>query len=118
MKISKIYLDHEGLRMFVGLIDAAILDVLWKANRPMTMQAVHRQLAQRWHFNTIATIMYRMVKVGTLERLGKVHPTFIPITSTEDQFIDKCIMLTTERFRSEYPTSFSEVIQGYQQVIK
>lgn len=118
MRLKNIHLDHSGLEMFVGSIDIAILEVLWEAQRAMSIRAIHNRLSDRWHYNTIATIIYRMAKSGLIERRNDIHPLYAPIEDDENAFIDRCILYTTERLRNEYPDTFHEVISGYSKVIK
>lgn len=69
--------DADGMKRLLGQLELAIMEVLWKADGPLTVRDVLKQLspARDLAYTTVMTVMARLVDKGLLTRTrrGKAY---------------------------------------------
>lgn len=109
MLIKRCNLDKQGLELFVGPLEAKLLDVLWSAKKPLASKDIHRILlvdhAQQQAYNTIVTTLKRMAKKGLLKTIKRAVLHYTPAIQSEDDFIDYSVSLIATKLNEEYPDS-------------
>lgn len=70
--ISVFRLEGRGVGRVLGALEATIMGVVWDAAGPVTIRDVTSRLQRRrpWAFNTVMTVMNRLVDKGLLARTG------------------------------------------------
>lgn len=78
MKIRKFKMNESGLNRFFGPLEAKIMDILW-SDLEMTIKEVQLVLDREklTNFNTVMTVMNRLVEKGILQRGWKGEHLFI-----------------------------------------
>ena len=71
-------MNENGLNRFFGLLEAKIMDILWN-NIEMSIKDVQRVLEQAklTNFNTVMTVMNRLVEKGILQKRAEGRSLFI-----------------------------------------
>lgn len=72
-RIRMFRLGDRGLRRVLGELEAMIMDVVWAGPGPVTIREVTDRLQahQPLAFNTVMTVMNRLVDKGLLQRSGR-----------------------------------------------
>ena len=109
-KLKHVHLEHEGLEMFLGKIEAAVLVTLWEYG-PLSSNKLQKYLLPTgdWAWQTIATTCERLTVKGYVQHDRK-RAIFIPAFDTEDKFIDFCICRILTSLNNYYPTSLQDAI--------
>lgn len=70
--ISVFRLEGRGVVRVLGALEATIMGVVWGTAGPVTIRDVTSRLRRRrpWAFNTVMTVMNRLVDKGLLVRAG------------------------------------------------
>lgn len=68
--------DRQGLEHLLGSLEAQIMELIWQAGGPVTIRQVWEGLSarRRLSFNTVMTVMNRLVGKGLLVRDGAQPP--------------------------------------------
>ncbi|WP_232242527.1 BlaI/MecI/CopY family transcriptional regulator [Paenibacillus sp. GSMTC-2017] len=82
--------DGEGLTQFFGALEAKIMQILW-SSKPLTIKEVQAQLEpdKTVAFNTVMTVMNRLVEKGHLRKEAKARNGLFEPTQTKDQFLEE-----------------------------
>lgn len=65
--IQTFRLNHSGLARLFGELEAQVMDLIWE-HGPATVGNVVDRLEDEYHYNTIMTVMNRLVEKGYLAR--------------------------------------------------
>lgn len=89
MKIQNYKLNEEGLNHFFGPLEAKILEILWRSPDAMSIKQVQQTLerSSQLNFNTVMTVLNRLVDKGHLNRLNKGRLNFYETVQTKEQFL-------------------------------
>ncbi|UQZ86339.1 Penicillinase repressor [Paenibacillus konkukensis] len=91
MKIHHFKTNESGLNRFFGALEAKIMDILWDGAEKSikdVQQKLEREQEKLVNFNTVMTVMNRLVAKGVLKkRLEGRSFAYSPVLSKE-QFID------------------------------
>ncbi|MCS7460911.1 BlaI/MecI/CopY family transcriptional regulator [Paenibacillus doosanensis] len=91
MKIHHFKTNESGLNRFFGALEAKIMDILWDGAEKSikdVQQKLERDQKKLVNFNTVMTVMNRLVEKGVLnKRLEGRSFAYSPVLSKE-QFID------------------------------
>lgn len=67
-EVRSFHLNEQGLQRVLGGLEAAVMEVLWK-HGPQTIAEVQKALLpQRLAFNTVMTVLSRLVAKGLVTR--------------------------------------------------
>jgi predicted transcriptional regulator len=112
-KLKHIHIEREGLEMFLGRIEAAVMLTLWE-HGPLPSNKIQKHLVPtgNWAWQTIATTCKRLVDKGYLKHDRKRF-VFASAFENEDQFIDFCINQTIQCLADQYPTSLKEALHEH-----
>lgn len=105
LKIQRMKLSEEGLNRFFGPLEARIMEIVWQ-HGTVSIKKVNELLNDELSFNTVMTILNRLVEKGHLTKTttGKGRNKashFLPIQSKE-QFIEEQTRIVTEGLVQEY----------------
>ena len=82
--------SKEGAERWLGPLEAAIMEVVWSAGRPVTVKAVWRLLKLDYHpkiaYTTAMTTMTRLAEKRLLERTRKGMAYVYTAVETREQF--------------------------------
>lgn len=99
MKIRKFKYNETGLNRFFGPLEARIMDALWDAGTGLSIREVQARLEteQSSNFNTVMTVMNRLVEKGLLNRRIEGRTSlYRPMVSKETFMNDQSKELTHE----------------------
>lgn len=65
--IQTFRLNHTGLARLFGELEARVMDLVWE-HGPVTVGDIVDRLDDEYHYNTIMTVMNRLVEKGYLAR--------------------------------------------------
>ncbi len=85
-RIRVFRLDDGGLRRVLGELEALIMELVWDSPEPVTIREVTERVGrhQPLAFNTVMTVMNRLVAKGLLVRSGRRGSyTYRPALSRE-----------------------------------
>lgn len=111
--ISKVYLDKDGIELFIGHLQAAVLRVLWDHDQPMTVSQIRTCLRDQGHdfnigtvWNTVRKLTHRklVLRVGEIVIPSSTNQTaaiYRPAHSTEEAFRRECTMIVLRRLNDE-----------------
>ena len=82
-------LGAQGLGRVLGELEATVMDVIWASSGPVTIREVTEQLQSRQPlaFNTVMTVMNRLVAKGLLKRSGRKGSYTYRPTMDRDAFL-------------------------------
>jgi predicted transcriptional regulator len=106
--LKRVYLTKNGLEMFVGELEAAILRVLWARGVVLTpaqiQSALIRDTERNPAYTTVVTTVLRMKEKGLLKLVDstKRATRYAPSVSEEEVFIDQCLNEVFSRLRTEF----------------
>lgn len=91
MKMNSFKFQGSGLSRFFGPLEAKIMDAIWSRAEPVTIKEVNAVISEDkpMSFNTIMTVMNRLVNKGILQRklLSKTYAYSAVVT--KEQFLEK-----------------------------
>jgi len=96
MNIKNFKYDEVGLNRFFGPLEANIMEYLWDKDE-QSIKAVQQslELAKPINFNTVMTVMNRLVEKGILEKRSEGRLSlFRPVQSKEEFFEEQSKKLT------------------------
>ncbi|WP_249597787.1 BlaI/MecI/CopY family transcriptional regulator [Peribacillus frigoritolerans] len=96
MKIKNFKYDEVGLNRFFGPLEANIMEYLWDKDE-QSIKAVQQslELDKPINFNTVMTVMNRLVEKGILEKRSEGRISlFRPVQSKEEFFEEQSKKLT------------------------
>jgi predicted transcriptional regulator len=96
MNIKNFKYDEVGLNRFFGPLEANIMEYLWDKNE-QSIKAVQQalELDKPINFNTVMTVMNRLVEKGILEKRSEGRLSlFRPVQSKEEFFEEQSKKLT------------------------
>ncbi|MEB2491523.1 BlaI/MecI/CopY family transcriptional regulator [Peribacillus frigoritolerans] len=96
MKINNFKYDEVGLNRFFGPLEANIMEYLWDKDE-QSIKAVQQslELDKPINFNTVMTVMNRLVEKGILEKRSEGRLSlFRPVQSKEEFFEEQSKKLT------------------------
>lgn len=98
MFVSNYKLNEQGLNHFFGPLEARVMEIIWN-NPNITIKEVQQKLEadQILNFNTVMTVMNRLVEKGHLHKTTKGRVSlFSPVQTKEDFFHKQTKMMTKE----------------------
>ncbi|WP_134701352.1 BlaI/MecI/CopY family transcriptional regulator [Ammoniphilus sp. YIM 78166] len=104
MNIKNFKYDKVGLNRFFGPLESKIMDILW-SQKDLSIKEVQQRLDNQdkpANFNTVMTVMNRLVEKGILEkRLQGRLSLYSPVQSKEE-FIEEQSKTLTENLLDEF----------------
>ncbi|MGO4271060.1 BlaI/MecI/CopY family transcriptional regulator [Paenibacillus sp. TAF58] len=90
MKMQNFKYKGSGLNRFFGPLEAKIMEVLWTNSLEMTIKDVQQKLDQAKiiNFNTVMTVMNRLVDKGILQKKSVVRSFKYKPVVTRDEFME------------------------------
>lgn len=84
MFVHNYKLNEQGLKHFFGPLEAQIMEIVWGSPH-ITIKEVQQKLEEELNFNTVMTVMNRLVEKGHLQKQCKGRSTqYLPIQSKEE----------------------------------
>lgn len=98
-------LNEEGMNRFFGPLESRIMEIVWE-HEDVSLKRVHNLLDEELSFNTVMTILNRLVEKGHLIKnssgRGRNKAThFLPV-QTKEQFVQEQTRIVTEGLVQEY----------------
>ena len=90
MKMQNFKYEGSGLNRFFGPLEAKIMEILWTNSLEMTIKDVQQKLDQAKviNFNTVMTVMNRLVDKGILQKKSVVRSFKYKPVVTRDEFME------------------------------
>lgn len=103
MNIKNFKYDEVGLSRFFGPLEAKIMELLWRADE-LSIKEVQQRLEQEKpvNFNTVMTVMNRLVDKGFLEKRHQGRLSIFRPTQSKEQFIEEQSKKLTENLLDEF----------------
>ncbi|MGO4373705.1 BlaI/MecI/CopY family transcriptional regulator [Paenibacillus sp. 2TAB19] len=103
MKINHFKYDEIGLNRFFGSLEAKVMELLWDAEE-LCIKDVQHKLAQDKpvNFNTVMTVMNRLVEKGILQRRLQGRLSLYRPTQSKEIFIEEQSRKLTENLIDEF----------------
>lgn len=105
LKIQRMKLSEEGMNRFFGPLEARIMEIVWELEN-ISLKRVHTLLDEELSFNTVMTILNRLVEKGHLIKnssgRGRNKSTQFLAVQTKEQFIQEQTRIVTEGLVQEY----------------
>ncbi|MGN7938385.1 BlaI/MecI/CopY family transcriptional regulator [Virgibacillus sp. 6R] len=103
MDIKKFNYSGEGLSRFFGPLEAKILELLWEGEE-LSIKEVQQRLEaeKKVNFNTVMTVMKRLVDKGVLQRRTKGRTSFFKPIQSRDEFFEAQSKKLTENLLDEF----------------
>lgn len=93
MKIENFKFHENGLKRFFGPLEARIMEFLWNKSGEAAIKEVVRTLERDQDkplsFNTVMTVMNRLVDKGILQRRIESRSSLYRPVMTRDEFMDR-----------------------------
>lgn len=102
--------DKKGLHKILGVLEAEIMEILWKRKK-MTVHEVHKKIQARRPiaYTTVMTVMSRLAEKGLLERVKEGGAFIYRTTLSKEQFTS----LTLKKIINEIVEDFSTPALSY-----
>jgi predicted transcriptional regulator len=103
MNIKHFRYDEVGLNRFFGALEAKIMELLWEGDE-LSIKEVQKRLEQHkpLNFNTVMTVMNRLVDKGFLEKRTSGRVSLFRPTQTKESFIEEQSKKLTENLLDEF----------------
>lgn len=104
MNIKKFKYDEVGLNRFFGPLEAKIMEILWDSEE-LSIKDVQERLEQGSKpvaFNTVMTVMNRLVEKGILQKRLQGRLSLFRPHQSKDQFIEEQSKKLTENLLDEF----------------
>ncbi|MDQ0227361.1 transcriptional regulator [Bacillus sp. 7586-K] len=103
MDIKKFNYSGEGLSRFFGPLEAKILELLWEGEE-LSIKEVQQRLEaeKKVNFNTVMTVMKRLVDKGVLQKRTKGRTSFFKPIQSRDEFFEAQSKKLTENLLDEF----------------
>ncbi|MCF2941456.1 BlaI/MecI/CopY family transcriptional regulator [Paenibacillus alkaliterrae] len=98
-------LSGEGMNRFFGPLEARIMEIVWE-HGDISIKRVHALLDEELSFNTVMTILNRLVEKGHLTKnssgKGRNKSSHFQPVQSKEQFIQEQTRIVTEGLVQEY----------------
>jgi len=103
MLIRKFKINESGLNRFFGPLEAKIMDILWN-DVEMTIKDVQQvlDLEKMTNFNTVMTVMNRLVEKGILEKRAEGRSSLYKPLQTRAEFLSEQSKEMTNELMDEF----------------
>jgi len=103
LDIKKFNYSGEGLSRFFGPLEAKILELLWEGEE-LSIKEVQQRLEaeKKVNFNTVMTVMKRLVDKGVLQKRTKGRTSFFKPIQSRDEFFEAQSKKLTENLLDEF----------------
>jgi predicted transcriptional regulator len=114
--IKTIHLECSDLSLFLGSIEQQVMIILWSSDRPLLMNEILNRIGAQVSRSTYRTVIGRLVAKGLIIRQTRAEYVhfYEPTMSTEDDFINECILKTLITFFISYPQHVENIIAKVQ----
>lgn len=99
--------DNDDLEIFFGKLEAIVIDILFTANRPVSIGYVHKKVLMDGHthkYTTIAATLFRLFDKGVIDRktengkpAGRTSKYLYWIVPTRKIFYETMIAIVIEK---------------------
>lgn len=96
MFVHNYKLNEQGLKHFFGPLEAQIMEIVWGCLH-ITIKEVQQKLLEELNFNTVMTVMNRLVEKGHLQKqyIGRATH-YLPVQSKEEFLHEQTKVMTKE----------------------
>ncbi|AMM93267.1 BlaI/MecI/CopY family transcriptional regulator [Peribacillus simplex] len=103
MNIKNFKYDEVGLNRFFGPLEANIMEYLWDKNE-QSIKAVQQslELDKPINFNTVMTVMNRLVEKGILEKRSEGRLSLFRPVQSKAEFLEEQSKKLTENLLDEF----------------
>ncbi|MGG0286384.1 BlaI/MecI/CopY family transcriptional regulator [Peribacillus butanolivorans] len=103
MNIKNFKYDEVGLNRFFGPLEASIMEYLWDKNE-QSIKAVQQslELDKPINFNTVMTVMNRLVEKGILEKRSEGRLSLFRPVQSKAEFLEEQSKKLTENLLDEF----------------
>lgn len=103
MNIKNFKYDEVGLNRFFGPLEASIMEYLWDKNE-QSIKAVRQslELEKPINFNTVMTVMNRLVEKGILEKWSEGRLSLFRPVQSKAEFLEEQSKKLTENLLDEF----------------
>ena len=103
MNIKNFKYDEVGLNRFFGPLEANIMEYLWDKDE-QSIKAVQQslELAKPINFNTVMTVMNRLVEKGILEKRSEGRLSLFRPVQSKAEFLEEQSKKLTENLLDEF----------------
>ncbi|TKH02488.1 BlaI/MecI/CopY family transcriptional regulator [Peribacillus simplex] len=103
MNIKNFKYDEVGLNRFFGPLEANIMEYLWD-NDEQSIKAVQQslELDKPINFNTVMTVMNRLVEKGILEKRSEGRLSLFRPVQSKEEFLEEQSKKLTENLLDEF----------------
>lgn len=118
--IKRVNLDQTGLGMFLGSTEVHVMRALWHG--PKTLADIHIHIVKHYKetqgYSAVNTVLARLIEKGFVARHGvksvlRTDPsTYYANTSSEKDFIFKCLMYLCTHVSCSYPRAFEQAFEA------
>jgi predicted transcriptional regulator len=101
-------------RRAAGELESEVLATLWAADEPLTAAQVREAVGSGLAYNTVQTILVRLVEKGVVDRIadGRRH-TYFPVEGAEDHAAEQMqILLNQGRSRQAVLQRFASALSA------
>lgn len=119
MKRSGFKYGGNGLSRFFGPLEAKIMEVIWSRPAPLTIKEVNAKISEDkpMSFNTIMTVMNRLVDKGILEKKPQAKHYEYNAVVTKERFLEtKSKELSLDLVKEFGPLAVTHMIDAMEQV--
>lgn len=104
MKIQNFKVGATGMDRFFGPLEAQVMNILWDMDHPMTIKEVlaSLQTTKPLSFNTIMTMMNRLVEKGALTKTGESRSFHYEPSESREQFLNNQSRELTHELMEEF----------------
>ncbi|ERI07870.1 BlaI/MecI/CopY family transcriptional regulator [Aneurinibacillus aneurinilyticus] len=103
MSIKNFKYDEVGLKRFFGSLEAKIMELLWEADE-LSIKEVQQHLEKDKpvNFNTVMTVMNRLVEKGILEKRVQGRLSLFQPVQSKEEFMEEQSKKLTENLLDEF----------------
>ncbi|MGE7609146.1 BlaI/MecI/CopY family transcriptional regulator [Peribacillus frigoritolerans] len=103
MNIKNFKYDEVGLNRFFGPLEANIMEYLWNKDE-QSIKAVQQslELDKPINFNTVMTVMNRLVEKGILEKRSEGRLSLFRPVQSKEEFLEEQSKKLTENLLDEF----------------
>lgn len=116
--IKTVSIDHEGLTIFIGPLEAAIMRAVW--DNASTSRAIYRVVRQAYKpekseeiaFTSVTSTIDRLYERGFLTRTGdRAGYKYAPAVADEATFVMLCVTYVMQALIEWYPREVTAMIR-------
>lgn len=103
MFVSNYKFNEQGLNHFFGPLEARVMEIIWSCPK-ITIKEVQQKLEsdQILNFNTVMTVMNRLVEKGHLQKKTEGRVTLFSPVQTKEDFFHKQTKVMTKELMGEF----------------